>query len=45
MSGVICEMEDGQEISSLKTGEKITIKGKCTGFLSDVVLVQSSLVQ
>ena len=45
MSGVICEMEDGQEISLLKTGEKITIKGKCTGFLSDVVLVQSSLVQ
>lgn len=45
MSGVICEMEDGLDISTLKTGETVTVKGRCTGFLSDVVLVQSSLVQ
>ncbi len=45
MSGVICEMEDGQDISSLNTGETVTVKGVCTGFLSDVVLVRSSLVK
>lgn len=45
MSGVICEMEEGQDVTSLKIGSEVKIKGRCTGFLSDVVLVQSSLVK
>ena len=45
MSGIICEMEEGQDVESLKTGDEVIIKGRCTGFLSDVVLVQSSLVK
>lgn len=45
MSGVICEMEEGQELGTLKTGDEVKIKGRCTGFLSDVILVQSSLVK
>ncbi len=45
MSGVICEMEEGQEVSTIKPGDEVTIKGRCTGFLSDVVLVQASLVK
>jgi hypothetical protein len=45
LSGVICEMEDVQDVASLKPGDEVMVKGRCTGFLSDVVLVQSSLVK
>ncbi len=45
LAGVICEMENGQNFGALKTGDEIEIKGRCTGFLSDVVLVQSSIVK
>lgn len=45
MSGVICEMEEGQDVGSLKVGDEVIVKGRCTGFLSDVVLVQSSLIK
>lgn len=45
LSGVICEMEPGQDVGSLKTGDEVKIKGRCTGFLTDVILVQSSLVK
>ena len=39
LSQVICEMEKGRNIK-LKVGDKVTIKGKCTGFLMDVIMVQ-----
>ncbi|HJW31333.1 MAG TPA: hypothetical protein VJ508_19025 [Saprospiraceae bacterium] len=45
MSGIICELEDGKDAGSLKTGDEIKVKGKCSGYLSDVVLVQSNIVK
>jgi uncharacterized protein YpmB len=45
MSGVICEMEEGQDVGSLKAGDEVSVKGRCTGFLSDVILKQSSLIK
>ncbi len=45
MSMVICELEQGLETGSLKPGDEVKIKGRCTGFLSDVILVQSSIVK
>lgn len=41
MSSVICEMEAGANIEGLSEGSSVTMKGKCTGYLMDVVLVQS----
>ncbi|MBK8700792.1 MAG: hypothetical protein IPN29_15115 [Saprospiraceae bacterium] len=45
MSSVICEMEDGFDPAMASTGTNITIKGKCTGYLMDVVLVQAVVVK
>ncbi len=44
MSLVICEMEDGSTPSNWKTGANVTIKGLCSGYLSDVILVQCTPV-
>lgn len=44
MSSVICEMENSQKIDNIKEGSIVSVKGKCTGFLMDVVLVQCVLV-
>lgn len=44
MSAVICEMENSQKIDNIKEGSIVSIKGKCTGFLMDVVLVQCVLI-
>ncbi len=45
MSMIICELEDGSEAGSIKAGEELKIKGMCSGYLSDVILVQASLVK
>jgi hypothetical protein len=45
MSMIICELEDGREAGSVKAGDEIKIKGMCSGYLSDVILVQASLVK
>ena len=45
MSMIICELEDGGEAGSVKAGDEIKIKGLCSGYLSDVILVQASLVK
>jgi len=45
MSMVICELEDAKEADNVQAGQDISIKGKCTGYLSDVVLVQSHIVK
>ena len=45
MSMIICELEDGGEAVSVKAGDEIKIKGLCSGYLSDVILVQASLVK
>lgn len=41
---IICEMETGVETGSVKAGDDIKIKGMCSGYLSDVILVQSTIV-
>ncbi len=38
MSSIICELDPNAKASGVRMGADITIKGKCTGFLSDVVL-------
>lgn len=38
MDGILCNFEKGYMLPPLKTGDKITIKGECTGLMSDVVL-------
>jgi len=45
ISMIICELQDGTEAASVKAGEDVKIKGMCTGYLSDVILVQASLVK
>jgi hypothetical protein len=45
MSLVICEMEDNKDGGAPKTGDEAVIKGMCSGYLSDVILVQSTFVQ
>jgi hypothetical protein len=40
MSAVVCEMAPGQVIAELENGASVRIKGQCTGFLSDVILVK-----
>jgi hypothetical protein len=38
MFGVICTMEE--QNTGIKTGDVVTLKGICTGFLTDVVLIR-----
>jgi hypothetical protein len=41
---IICEMEAGVNADLKKPGDEIKIKGLCSGYLSDVILVQSTIV-
>ena len=43
---VLCHLskESAQKISSLKEGQLIRIKGICTGFLMDVILVKCEII-
>ncbi|OWY21744.1 hypothetical protein C7N43_06405 [Sphingobacteriales bacterium UPWRP_1] len=43
MGGVSCEMQDNTGVDKLKEGDAVTIKGFCTGYLTDVVLVRCVL--
>lgn len=45
MSVVICEMEDGHATTSIAAGQNVKLKGMCSGYLSDVVLVQTVVVE
>jgi hypothetical protein len=40
MGGIICTLE-GTAVTEAKPGTSVTIKGICTGYLTDVVLVRS----
>lgn len=40
VSGVICEMEADRDHGTLAIGAPVTLKGLCTGYLMDVVLVR-----
>ena len=39
MDGVTCELADQPKRTDFKTGDQVTFKCTCTGFLMDVVLV------
>jgi hypothetical protein len=43
---VICHLshESTKKVAELKEGETITIKGICTGYLMDVILVKSEII-
>lgn len=45
MGDVTCEFAPGSapEISTLKQGQPVTVKGQCTGYLTDVLLVKCVL--
>ncbi len=45
MAMVICEMEHDHEGLESLAGEQVTIKGECSGYLSDVILVRATLVE
>ncbi len=45
MSLVICELETGGETGDLKAGDEAVFKGLCSGYLSDVILVQTTIVK
>jgi len=38
MSSIICELDPNAKAIGVRMGADLVIKGKCTGFLSDVVL-------
>lgn len=44
VSGVICEMEADRDHGDLAEGQTISLKGLCTGYLMDVVLVRCVVV-
>lgn len=45
ISAVICELEDGKDMAGVKAGVEAKVKGLCSGYLSDVILVQSTVVK
>lgn len=44
MSSIACEMASGMKMDNVEAGSKIRIKGQCTGFLSDVILVKCVII-
>ena len=44
LSSIICEMSEEQLLSGIKEGDNIHLKGVCTGYLLDVVLVRCTLI-
>jgi hypothetical protein len=40
MSSVICEMEQSP-VTGVSVGDEIILKGQCTGYLMDIVLIKS----
>ncbi len=44
MSSVICELDEKVQTISIIEGDQVTIKGLCTGYLMDVVLIRSIIL-
>lgn len=46
MGGVKCEMDthSQHDLDQVSTGDKVTLKGICTGYLMDVVMVRCILI-
>jgi hypothetical protein len=45
ISAIICEVENGKDIGDIKAGDEVKMKGLCSGYLSDVILVQANVVK
>jgi hypothetical protein len=45
ISSVICTLQGNTGPTNFRTGEQITIRGKCSGFLMDVLLNNCAVVQ
>ena len=45
ISVVITELEEGNNTEGLQAGDQAKVKGMCSGYLSDVVLVRSTVVK
>ena len=45
ISSVICTLQGNDGASNFRTGEQLTIRGKCSGFLMDVLLNNCSVIQ
>jgi hypothetical protein len=45
MSSVICTFTTLADSSKLKAGDKVTIRGECSGYLMDVLLNNCSLIK
>lgn len=43
--GVNCQMYPGQKMTRPRAGDKVTLKGKCTGYLMDVNLADCAVSQ
>jgi hypothetical protein len=40
LAAIVCEMTDSFDATAVAKGDRIRIKGQCTGFLADVILVK-----
>jgi tRNA_anti-like len=45
LSSVICTFKSINDPSKFKTGEEITLRGECSGFLMDVLLNNCAVIQ
>ena len=45
ISMVITELDEGNGTEGLSAGDQATVKGMCSGYLSDVILVRSTVVR
>lgn len=45
ISAIICEVENGKDIGEIKVGDEVKMKGLCSGYLSDVIVVQANVVK
>jgi len=45
ISTVVFDFDESISIGNMKAGDNVRLKGKCTGYLGDVILNQSSVVQ
>ncbi len=43
MAAIICEFESNNALENVKAGDKVRVKGFCSGKLMDIVLVRCSL--
>jgi hypothetical protein len=45
LSNIACELSSKQQLEPHNAGDSVWIKGRCTGYLMDVVMVQCVLVK